>query len=87
MLRGSRPPVAGFWHAYHSQKFLKNLKNLNVKHWIRVHFHAENGDILHCVRYLNKGDPCNMDNLRICLQIIMKFQLASGNYALSYRPP
>jgi len=30
-------------------------------------------------------DPCNMDHLRICLQIIVKLQLASGNYAPSYR--
>jgi len=37
--------------------------------------------------YAYKGDPCNMDHLRIYLQIIVKFQLASENYAPSYRPP
>jgi len=34
-----------------------------------------------------KRDPCNMDHLRICLQIFVKCQFASGNYALSYRAP
>ena len=33
--------------------------------------------------YGPKGDPCNMDHLRICLQIIVKFQLASANYKLT----
>jgi len=33
------------------------------------------------------GDPCNMDQLRICLQIVVEFQLPSGNYTPSYRAP
>jgi len=39
MLRGSRPPVAGFWNMHITPRNLK--KNLDVKHWILVHFHAE----------------------------------------------
>ena len=46
----SRPPVAGFWHMHITEKFLKNL---NVKHWILVHFHAENDNILHWVPNYN----------------------------------
>jgi len=38
-------------------------------------------------RDMFKGDPCNMDHLRICLQIIVKVQLASGNYTPSCRAP
>jgi len=36
-------------------------------------------------RLWHKGDPCNMDHLRICLQIIVKFQLASANDTPSCR--
>ena len=54
MLCGNCPPVAGFWHyAYDSWE---NFKNLNVKHWILVHFHAENCDILHWVPKYNVNE-------------------------------
>jgi len=36
---------------------------------------------------LTHDASCNMDQLRICLQIIVKFQLAGRNYAPSCRAP
>jgi len=55
MLRGSRPPVAGVWHMHIIPIIF--FKNLNVNHWILVHFRAENGDILQRVPKYNVNEP------------------------------